>query len=434
MMRFYSFTALLVSLLVCYFAEARLLDPKTVQEKLLQQEEQPVVDLNNNVRSKSNSCRWNQINKDDERFIRLQKVEQCFIDIYHDGNPNKAPIPRPRKRDGTFKDYHYNIYECQNDNDDWTTLIPPSPEKMIDYFSTQSSIYFIGDSILLQVFEYLMCLMDPDSKHFTHDWTTPGGHNFTYHTSTDYSLWGLKKRPGDLEFFFRPFGRLWKGEKSVPDNLFHGAFPEALQKENSLIVLDAGAHYHANTAQVLQEHSQYIVEQAKQHAQASIYFLETPDLQFPTSNGDYTGLVEDEFYDCQALTQEQMDGFAKPVKKSATCNNCFFPDHLRTNPVLKSLYPDSIEKRYTSKDCTPHCLPANWRNDITNSVFLDKEQPAKVISIWDILTQHEGELHNWGTKDCLHKNTDALLAISQQLLKTLVASRSKTSEVTAELQ
>jgi hypothetical protein len=74
--------------------------------------------------------------------------------------------------------------------------------------------------------------------------------------------------------------------------------------------------------------------------------------------------------------------------------------------------------------CIPSCFPANWRNDVSN-VILSKEtnysttsKSVTIVPIWKQLVEfgfpqprHDG--------DCTHKSTDALIAIVQQVLRSM---------------
>jgi len=119
------------------------------------------------------------------------------------------------------------------------------------------------------------------------------------------------------------------------------------------------------------------------------------------------------------------------VNQSSHCNNCFHSEHLPTNRVLQTLYPDSIERRYSSNECVRHCLPANWRKDVSNSAFLDhdsKNEHIEVISVWGIFTQ-QGELHNWRSKDCLHKNMGGVIGDESTMQKTLTRREEEIVEI-----
>lgn len=238
--------------------------------------------------------------------------------------------------------------------------------------------------------------------------------------------------------------------------LYRDEFVQAIAEsgKRDAIIINAGLHYHHNEAMILYDAVSFIANKAPE-TNGTVYFMETADEQWPTSNGIFTPACDvDKYCTCEALTNERLIGRGKvgmndkwdgnltadlELHKQAQTNETlkqFFSEVIYNEKRLKRINSKRHEARMTYTDnilsyydfnnmrpTVPSYLPANWRNDIAHAVFVANytsncHDEVKVVPIWNQLVL-QGLVHARSPKDCTHKSMNVMIAITEQLIRTI---------------
>eukprot|EP00980_Cylindrotheca_fusiformis_P009285 scaffold2032_cov122-Cylindrotheca_fusiformis.AAC.7 len=297
-------------------------------------------------------------------------------------------------------------------------------------------IWFIGDSILRQTFATFVCELYPNLTRLEIEQTGGVGREAETIIVTPDSSRGL------LTLKYSRFGRKWDANETA---IYHpnGPFAQALSQQSSffvakkkhILVMNAGAHYGYEYGPELKQTATFVASQQLQasnssSAAANMYFLEAADEQYPTRNGMFTWDCWTQRCTCAPLSAEQMTIPQATWMQSRTAN---LSDH---HQQLETFYADLYGRNQSpllqhpkpNGTCVvPHdnCIFANWRNDLIRPIFAAASPHIHLVPIWKQLTDH-GRVHSKRRKqDCTHKSLTALLAITQQLVRTIVAHESR---------
>lgn len=294
---------------------------------------------------------------------------------------------------------------------------PPNIEAVL---SQHKRVWFIGDSVLLQTYATIACLAAPNLQrnqlNITGDDMDIIYNHSNGSTLLRYTRYGLR---------FDQYERV----------LYEADFPEAIRSstENDAIVMNAGHHYPHSEGPKLKRAASFI---ANATTNATIYFVETTDEQWPTSNGMFTKSCR-VVCNCEAITDDRIAGNGAMVDHSRFSRNITGDLHLhleaQQDKELQNFYESSIPHLTASfknnlssypypYDKVPSYLPATWRNDITNPI-LKQSAHVKIVPVWRQLVAH-GEPHGRRDGDCTHKSLNVLIAISEQLLRTMILPKS----------
>ena len=251
---------------------------------------------------------------------------------------------------------------------------------MRSIISQYDKIVLLGDSIQRQVFFTFSCMLNSSL------------------TLKDVLPPGVKRK------FVKAFE--WKHEPTNTSIIYrltgvashnHGMFKSMTGKEShprNALIINQGAHYHPDKIEQMKEDTRSIAQIAQQ-TNTSMFWLETVDFQWPTANGDFAAAcVENGFQcKCEALTPDRILGVGEYKG----------PDHTR-NSTDYPLYNLSIPPSHSSP-CIPHCLPANWRNHITNDILADPKYSSAInlVPIWHQLVSSGYAQSRWIVRDCTHK-------------------------------
>ena len=256
-------------------------------------------------------------------------------------------------------------------------------------------VLFIGDSILRQQFWNLICMLSP-AMNVTAEVQVSKSEKQWIHTTYNGTL-----------LQYSQFG--WKFDQNE-SALYTHSFPEAVRTytEKDAIILNAGAHYDGSRARPLQRAAIFI-NQMSHRSKANIFFVETADEQWPTSNGLYTGSCWARC-GCEPLTPERILGIGQAIDRSELHTNMTLDD--RTEPF--DLF--SNEGRNHSW-CIPDCLPSNWKNNLSNPLLMSGR--LRIVPVWRQLAER-GIVHSAFPGDCTHKSIDALITMNHQLGRSML--------------
>lgn len=294
-----------------------------------------------------------------------------------------------------------------------TRLVCDGGDVQHGILSTFDNIYMIGDSVMRQQFNVLVCMFDPHvnvTSSITHtdteekkEYRYVANHSGGSTTTVIYTPWGY--------CFSEP-------SKSWP--LLQNEFPAALKNggENDLIVLNAGHHYRSPHAGVLQDHATSMVQQASEIANRSVpqvFVMEADEETWPTSNGLFSvGGEECTSFQCQCQPLSSARVLGNGTLSSSIDWASAFGRCQSDHRVLNALYPHLAHVNHSQ--CVPDCYPANWRNDLTRPIF--KDSPIHVVPVWRQLVAR-GIPNNGFPGDCTHKGVDALLEMLKQLFRSI---------------
>lgn len=264
-------------------------------------------------------------------------------------------------------------------------------------------VWFIGDSVLLQQYLALLCMVNPDME--LHDFLK----NATSHRNF---IWNNR-----TEFRFSLFGYLFDHSQPV---LYQSVFPRALRTSTNqdLIVVNAGLHYEPSTYEVLKNTTMFI---ARQHTNATLVFVESTSQEWPTSNGQFVDACHGGNCICEPLTPARLDGHDAPPR-------FVIPNTIRRRRIqphipswVHDLYVNyTIPPNSTSSHCIPACVPASWRSDLSIPLLQQPGSQVKIVPLFRQLVADHNQMHAIHQFDCTHKNVPTLLMMNQQLVRTLV--------------
>jgi hypothetical protein len=313
--------------------------------------------------------------------------------------------------------------------------------------SNYDNIYMIGDSVLRQQYDALLCMMYPQlaaNPRRSIKFITTKGY-YQYHAviprpksaSRDnlpplnivYTSWGYT--------FPEPFST-WPLLREFPILLRHGT-------HRDLIILNAGHHYRSPDAGVLLNHTQTIIniiQSAHQQANAErsnrtlphIYIMETSDENFPTSNGIYPGKeCVDNTCTCRALSLDMQlgQGLLDPAINWTGSFGRYIPDHsILWNVTINFNLSQTWNYTRLVMDtgaCIPDCYPADWRRRLTLPLLLDANASKylNVVPTWRQLVSR-GIPSDVSPGDCTHKGVDVIIEFNRQLFRLVERDHSYT--------
>ncbi|CAJ1951770.1 unnamed protein product [Cylindrotheca closterium] len=261
-------------------------------------------------------------------------------------------------------------------------------DELYSIVSCYDRIVFFGDSIQRQQFFTLSCMLNSSltlkdflpakRKDDEFRWTYPG---------TDTALM-FRGSPKGLQNY-----GIFRNISSVESNPRYAA------------VVNLGAHYHPNNNSTLEKDARIVAESAEQTT-TSMFWVETIDFQWPTTNGEFVNACSD--CQCEALTPGRIAGTGAYTGPDRYVNSAKYPTY-------KSL----VVTNHTGP-CIPYCWPANWRNHVTNNVMTNPKYSAiNLVPVWQQLVSSGFAQSRFAVGDCTHKSTDALMAVVQQLLRSM---------------
>lgn len=310
---------------------------------------------------------------------------------------------------------HRRLYPSREEI--WVESLRPPPsslrcdDKIMSEFksiiSSYDNLIFVGDSLIRQQFVTLLCMLDPSTEqdNITFAINATGLEAFDkmrvdYKDSQSKALVSLTYLQANV---------------GANGNRDFQKLTGANTTEKDLFILNQGAWYQPATLHMLVRTAKGILQRA-QVTNATIFYMETVDFQWPTSNGQHVEECRD--CRCEPLTPQRIRGdgeFTGPARYLGSGSS--LPHFVLKK--LKPLYADFFERDHSNSECIPYCLPANWRNDVTNSILSEEaEKPITIVPIWKQLVSF-GFPQNRRAGDCTHKSTDALIAMNQQLFRSM---------------
>eukprot|EP00980_Cylindrotheca_fusiformis_P004750 scaffold1008_cov124-Cylindrotheca_fusiformis.AAC.18 len=277
------------------------------------------------------------------------------------------------------------------------------------------SIVFMGDSLIRQQYLTLLCVLDPyiqisnitfPLKPNVTGFKVYGAMGFVYrepqNTSATISIKYIEAR------------------KRIHQNRYFNDLTGTNATRKDLLIINQGAWYPPLEIRILFETVEGVLARA-QISNASIFFMETVNFEWPSSNGEH--LKGCSICKCEALTADRIRGDGNFTGPPEYLKQGGFEVQEFILKRLQPMHPDIMERNFSSSSsqCIPYCLPANWRNDVVHYVLSSSPQeppPVTVVPIWKQLVSF-GHPQNRHDGDCTHKSTDALLAMTQQLLRSM---------------
>jgi GDSL/SGNH-like Acyl-Esterase family found in Pmr5 and Cas1p len=266
-------------------------------------------------------------------------------------------------------------------------------DSMSSIVSQFDRIWFIGDSILRQQFWNLICMLSPNINK-KEEISSIGGYGD--------EKWIRTTHNGTILQYTR-FGWLFDNEESA---LYNDAFPEAIRTytNRDAIIINAAAHYTGRRITTLNRTAHFITDMSFK-SNASIFFVEASDEQWPTSNGYFTPSCWGQCQ-CESLTPERILGVGH-VSQAVNVSQDIPTSPFDFDSALRN---DSL--------CIPNCLPANWRNNLANPVL--RNGRLAIVPLWRQLVAHGMPHSRLERGDCTHKSSDALIVMNHQLGRSML--------------
>jgi len=344
------------------------------------------------------------------------------------------------------------------------------------------AVWFVGDSVQRQTYAAFVCMLNPAAEAENVPGTPPRALHRYKHTLPPQLLSSATTtgvgtmRNGTVEIGYAQSepgtGRHKALEQLIlrytgnhPDQASVALNEDPSDKSFAIVTNLAAFHYHCNIpglrgALGLRETARAVVSAAEQanknvvmqegfktsicqmertvSGRTSVFVMEAADEQWPTSNGVYTPSCAWKCQ-CEALTVDRIEGFGKLEDHSANKVN-ISQDALAAAPIpmasrdyLASLYPE-LDFDDEAAKCSPYCVPANWRNDVAIPIILGATNGSdniaaprtasslRVVPIWRQLVSRGQRNSRYEAGDCTHKSLSALIAMNQQLVRTIVRS------------
>jgi hypothetical protein len=285
-------------------------------------------------------------------------------------------------------------------------------------------IWFIGDSILEQQYNSMICMLDPKNLAAkVNDYPT----NFTYNhssgsTTLERTKWGLK--------FDKKETTLYKGH-----------FPSVLKSAtiHDAIIMNGGAHYDYSHLEHMNRALRFIANQSLM-TNATIYYMEPTNEEWLTSNGMFQLPAFGK--GCQQLDSERLDGQGDGLKSVPLSQLS-----KASATVVQRLYPElALGSMNFSNGYEEVALPAYWRSDLARSILLGGRGSSVRVDHYDDnkedqddIEQDHGYVRNnvhfvpvfWqlvrsnmtsnrNAWDCTHKSLDATLNMNFQLVRAMM--------------
>jgi hypothetical protein len=295
--------------------------------------------------------------------------------------------------------------------------------------SRYRKIWFIGDSVLRQMYFAIMCMVD-DSFHkdFLHTdkaKTHTGTFPLTNFTADDSSITTKTNDTGNGTWVrYSMFGPSWHGDNKGLFQHFPVAMRDATRED--AIIVDAGHHYDIKKVNLLKEAVSYVTKMS-QLTEARVFFVETSDEQWRTSNG----MFMEKFMwrtQCAPLTPSQILGLGVPNEEDlGKANASGFMVNPAPRPTFEHFgeaYPylfdgnKSLVPAYTASSCRPYCVPADWRSKIALPLFQSNASRVHIVPIWKQMVARK-LMQTKSHGDCTHRSVDTLIEMNRQLLRAM---------------
>ena len=280
--------------------------------------------------------------------------------------------------------------------------------------SNYRTIYMIGDSVMRQQFMVLVCMLNLSAEmNITN---TPA--------KVEYQSMVSHADGTTTNIVYTPFGYFFP-PPSQTQPLYQNEYPAALANgtEHDMIIINAGHHYYNEMASTLENDAMYIVDKARGRP-IHVYFMETTDEQWPTSNGMYPTFGDEcccGKCSCEVLDSDRVHGRARLDIIKHNFSKAFG----RLNPDQATLDPlFDPNHKLNHSTCVPDCYPANWKNVLVREI-LQKEPNVHVVPTWRQLVARK-LLNSFMTTDCTHQSVDTLIEVNRQLLRTIIETSSST--------
>jgi hypothetical protein len=281
-------------------------------------------------------------------------------------------------------------------------------------------VWFIGDSVLKQLYWNLICMLSLTTVE-----DIIGNVQATFANNITYMKDGYEFNTTLNSTFIRYTQFGWKFD-TTEQALYQTDFPEAVRTytENDAIVINAGAHYDGTRTTLLKNAATFIHNMSHQ-SKANIFYVETSDEQWPTSNGMYTEACTWKCQ-CEHLTPERILGYGDTYDTSEKHINMSL-DPSNMGPFVDGIDVDRNQILRHHSLCIPDCLPASWRSDLANPI-LERNASNKfhLVPVWRQLVERR-LFSSKSLGDCIHKTGDALIAMTQQLCRSMLHALSQRS-------
>jgi hypothetical protein len=377
------------------------------------------------VFSDGNSSKCNWIPYTAEQLYRLERTRQCVMKL-------------PNHKGYKPVDKTITSLQCKQ---------RISPKKLSHIVQQHDRIWFIGDSVMRQQYHSLLCMLprrkssDPILLPLDNDDRDMVA-AFPYKPDLGLGLRfeNISENESDIAHIhnttiirYSRFGKQFGDYRSI----LYSTFPNAVQTSSAkdAIVMNAGLHYDIKFAQQLVDDVTFIAN-ASLYSQAVIYFMETTDEQWPTSNGMFARPCMWKCH-CEPLTLDRIKGLG--VARDKGPQNVMFSLNDREMPSKEhfdGLYSDYL-KNFSSfpqaenasvEQCVPNCAPASWRSDLTNPILGNRLlSHVQLVPVWSQLV-NRGLVHATADGDCTHKSLDALQMMNEQLARSMYSTMSQRND------
>jgi hypothetical protein len=278
-------------------------------------------------------------------------------------------------------------------------------------------VWFIGDSVLKQQYWSLICMLSLTTVE-----DIIGNVQAKFDNNITYLKDGYEFNATLNGTFIRYTQFGWKFD-TTEKALYETDFPEAVRTytEKDAIVINAGAHYDGTRTTLLKNAANFI-NNMSHHSKANIFYVETSDEQWPTSNGMYTEACTWKCQ-CEHLTPERILGYGDTYDRSEKHINMSL-DPSNTGP-FDGIDFDRNQTLHHHSLCIPDCLPASWRSDLANPI-LERNASSKfhLVPVCRQLVERR-LVSSKSLGDCIHKTSDALIAMNQQLCRSMLHALSQ---------
>ena len=385
---------------------------------------------------------WKQYDRQQSNYMK--EVETCVlrIKIWTEHWSRTGPTQHINTTQGMF--------DCK-DGDDYEDI----QQSLRNWDKQYRRIWFVGNSILGQQFDVLMCLLDPQatlnrtelSRYFTYDHESDTINQSTveelkekaqsklYTLDNDNSAKFLHNQssPSSTSFERVLHGYLFHDKERT---LYETAFPTIIKyaTNQDAIIMNAGAHYDHTRMESMENALRFIANQSLR-TDASMFFIEPTPETWKTSNGMVApsslwprGYKNDN--GCLALKEaringtDHMDGVLKMPPVSELNNASMV--------VYNKLYPELLKTGNENGNVShlSHMAPkASWRSDLARSVFRERRSfdggagagasdccKVKLIPIfWQFaMSNVSTDVHDG---DCTHRSLSAIVNMNIQMMR-----------------
>lgn len=298
-------------------------------------------------------------------------------------------------------------------------------------------IWFMGDSTMEHMYLTITCMLNEnatrDNMYYTdhNRWTTsfyPLETNITSHDDHHVQYNDTDSDDDDDSKTMIRYSKIGLLFDRTNFRLMTEAMPHAMQTfrdKKDAIIAHAAHHYHLPNAHLLREAASYVADQS-QHTNASVFWLEADEEQWPSTNGMFMDKCM-WVCNCRALSPAQISGLAVPVPAdlaAAIQRGGAGPGPGPTWHDLGQAIPQLFDNdqnllpAYQLPSCVPDCAPANWRNLVARPLLQTNTSRVRIVPLWKQLVARQ-MVHSRMNGDCTHKSVDAYIAMIYQTIRSL---------------